>query len=60
MPESLEPDGTPVFIDDIEVVSPGLTGIIEVYHPGAGGSRGPETVETRCAAPWREQACSTR
>jgi hypothetical protein len=45
MPESLEPDGTPVFIDDIEVVSPGLTGIIEVYHPGAGGSRGPETVD---------------
>jgi hypothetical protein len=45
MSESLEPDGTPVLIDDVEVVSPGLSGIVEVYYPGAGGSRGPETVD---------------
>jgi hypothetical protein len=45
MSESLEPAGTAVFIDDVEVVSPGLTGIVEVYYPGAGGSRGPQTVD---------------
>jgi hypothetical protein len=47
MPESLEPDGTPVLIDDVEVVSPGLTGMVEVYYPGAAGARGPETTDDR-------------
>jgi hypothetical protein len=41
MPE-LEPDGTPVIIGDVEVVSPGLTGTVEVHYPGASGLRGPE------------------
>ena len=41
MPD-LEADGTPVMIDDVEVVSPGLTGTVEVYYPGAAGLRGPE------------------
>ena len=45
MPELLEPDGTPVLIDDVEVVSPGLTGMVEVYYPRAAGARGPETVD---------------
>ena len=47
MPESLEPDGTPVLIDDVEVVSPGLTGTVEVYYPRAAGARGPETADDR-------------
>jgi len=41
MPE-LEPDGTPVIVGDVEVVSPGLTGTVEVHYPGAAGLRGPE------------------
>jgi hypothetical protein len=43
MSEQLEPDGTPVLIGDVEVASPGLTGIVEVYYPGTGGSRGART-----------------
>src|SRR6266496_2990111 len=45
MPESLESDGTPVLIDDVEIVSPGLTGMVEVYYPGIGKSRGPGKVD---------------
>ena len=47
MSESLEPDGTPVLIDDVEVVSPGLTGMVEVYYPGVARTRGPEAVDDR-------------
>ena len=43
MAESLEPDGTPVLIDDVEVMSPGLNGLVEVHYPGPRGSRGPGT-----------------
>jgi hypothetical protein len=39
MAESFEPDGMPVLIDDVEVVSPGLTGMVEVYYRTAARSR---------------------
>ena len=45
MAELLEPDGTPVLIDDVEVVSPGLTGMVEVYYPSAARARGPGVVD---------------
>ena len=45
MAEFLEPDGTPVLIDDVEVISPGLTGMVEVHYPGAARARGPEAVD---------------
>jgi hypothetical protein len=45
MPESLEPDGTPILIDDVEVVSPGLTGMVEVYYPRTARTREPEALE---------------
>lgn len=47
MAESLEPDGTPVLIDDVEVVSPGLNGIVEVYYPGGARTRGTGAVDDR-------------
>ena len=45
MAEPLEPDGTPVLIDDVEVVSPGLTGMVEVHYPGAARARGSQPVD---------------
>lgn len=35
----LEADGTPVVIDGVEIVSAGLSGIVEVHYPGAPGLR---------------------
>lgn len=37
----LNPDGLPVVVDTVEVVSPGLVGTVEVHRPGSSGGRGP-------------------
>jgi pimeloyl-ACP methyl ester carboxylesterase len=41
MAETLRPDGE-VFVDDVVIRSPGLTGEVEVYRPTSGGMRGEE------------------
>ncbi len=42
MAEPLRPDGTEVRVGDVVVVSPGLTGQVEVLLPGTDGMRGAE------------------
>jgi pimeloyl-ACP methyl ester carboxylesterase len=39
MAEQLAPDGSPVLIDGVEVITPGLSGVVEVHPPGAPGLR---------------------
>ena len=42
MPEALQPDGSWVFIGDVRVSTPGLTGRVEVYPPSGPGTRAAE------------------
>lgn len=42
MSESLAPEGTPVFIGDVVLTTPGLVGRAETYEPASGGMRGAE------------------
>jgi len=42
MPETLNPDGTPVHLGDVLLSTPGLTGQAELYFPGVPGMRGPQ------------------
>lgn len=46
MSEDLRPDGTPVSVDGIEVITPGLAGIVEVHYPGAAGLRAADEAST--------------
>jgi pimeloyl-ACP methyl ester carboxylesterase len=41
MAEQLQPDGQ-VYIEDVVITTPGLTGEVEVYRPGSQGMRGEE------------------
>jgi pimeloyl-ACP methyl ester carboxylesterase len=42
MPERLQSDGVAVNVGDVVVISPGLTGVVEVHRPGAPGMRAAE------------------
>lgn len=42
MAQPLRPEGIPVYVEDVVITSPGLSGQVEVYAPGGGGMRGPE------------------
>jgi hypothetical protein len=42
MPETLSPDGTPVYLGDVVLGTPGLTGQAELYWPDVNGMRGPQ------------------
>jgi len=42
MPETLNPDGTPVYLGDVVLATPGLTGQAELYWPEVNGMRGPQ------------------
>jgi hypothetical protein len=42
MAETLNPDGTPIYLGEIVLSTPGLTGQAELYLPGVPGMRGPE------------------
>ncbi len=42
MAQPLRPEGIPVYVEDVVITSPGLSGQVEVHPPGAGGMRGPE------------------
>src|SRR4051794_17950227 len=41
MSEPLRPDGD-VFVEDVVIRTPGMTGVVEVYRPGSTGMRGEE------------------
>jgi len=49
MAEQLRPDGD-VFVEDVVIRTPGLTGVVEVYRPGTGGMRGEELTTEEFAA----------
>ncbi len=42
MPEQLRPEGLPVTVGDVVIVTPGLTGLVDVYGTGSPGMRGEE------------------
>jgi hypothetical protein len=42
MAETLNPDDTPIYLGDVLLSTPGLTGQAELYFPGVPGMRGPE------------------
>lgn len=42
MAEQLRPEGIPVVVGDVVIVTPGLTGEVEVHAPGSAGMRGEE------------------
>jgi pimeloyl-ACP methyl ester carboxylesterase len=42
MAEDLRPEGIPVFIENVVISTPGLTGRVEVHAPGTPGMRGAE------------------
>jgi hypothetical protein len=42
MAETLNPDGTPIYLGNIALSTPGLTGEAELYLPGVSGMRAPQ------------------
>lgn len=42
MAETLNPDGTPIYLGDVLLSTPGLAGQAELYLPGVPGLRGPQ------------------
>ena len=42
MAETLNPDGTPIYLGDVLLSTPGLAGQAELYFPGVPGMRGPQ------------------
>jgi pimeloyl-ACP methyl ester carboxylesterase len=45
MTSSLRPDGRPVVVGDVTIVSPGLKGLVDVFVPGAAGLRGSDSAQ---------------
>jgi hypothetical protein len=42
---SLRPDGRPVVVGEVTIVSPGLRGLVDVFVPGAPGLRGSDSAQ---------------